>query len=700
MKKSAPALLLACLVGTAHAMPFTPVEPVVDDYHGTTIVDPYRWLETREAPVHEWSHAQNAHTRSVLDALPGRAYLTRRMTELMEISVVDLPRVRGRLHFHSERKSNEAQPVLYVRTGPGGKPRQLLDVNTLDDSGLTAFEFYNPSRDGTMVAFGTYRSGDENTTLNVLRTRDGTWMADEIPGKVSSVYWLPDGSGFLYRRLRDLDDPYSGQIKLHMLGDHHIQDGLLYEQYREGPLATTWGPYATLDREARWLAMGYFTSTSANDLWFYDFRHWRQTGELVRTDLFIGEEGMTTVEIVGDTMFVHTTIGAPNGRVLAVNLIRPAQENWVELIPERSDAVIESVNVTRNALVVTWLRNAHNQVEVFDFKGRSRGTVALPGIGAVSVAAESDREEIFYSFTSFNEPRAIYRTDLRRKASALWVRPEVPVDPALVEVKQVWYPSRDGTRVSMFIIHRKGLALDGDRPAILYGYGGFNVSMTPAFSATLFPWLEAGGVYAVPNLRGGGEYGSEWHRAGMLDRKQNVFDDFIAAAEYLIAEDYTRPARLGIHGGSNGGLLTGAVMVQRPDLFGAVSIVVPLLDMLRYQHFLMARYWVPEYGDADDPDQFGFLRAYSPYHNITAGTAYPPALVTAGENDTRVHPLHARKMAAALQAATTSDPATRPILLWIDYDSGHGQGKPLHLRVRDVVDRYMFFSWQLGLGFD
>ena len=710
MRRSALAWAFLCLPLVVQAQPATPVEPVTDTYHGTEIVDPYRWLEGSAAPevegdealderVREWSLAQNAHTRERLDSLPGRAALEARMTPLMEIGVIGLPQVRGDLHFYTERAGDQAQPVLYVRKGADGDPRELLNVNTLDEAGLTALAWFTPSQDGSLVAFGTYRSGDENSTLFVLRTTDGSWLSEEIPGKVNGVNWLPGDDGFLYHRLRALDDPYSGQIKLHRLGRHHTQDPLLFEQYREGPLATTWGPFATLDKNARWLQLGYYTSTSSNDLWFYDFREWQKTGELKRQDLFVGEEGTAFGEVVGDTLYIQTTIDAPNGRVIAVDLKKPARDDWRTVVAERDDAVLDSVSVAKSGLVVTWQKDAYNQVELFGFDGESRGAVELPGIGSVGVASEADRHEIFYSYTSFNEPRSIYRQDLRRGGRTLWERPDVPVDPSLVEVKQVWYPSKDGTKVSMFIVHRKGLELDGARPTILYGYGGFNISMNPSFSATLFPWLEAGGVYAVANLRGGGEYGAEWHRAGMLDQKQNVFDDFIAAAEYLQAEGYTDAEHLGIFGGSNGGLLTGAMLTQRPELFGAVVVGVPLLDMLRYQHFLMARYWVPEYGSSEVPEQFEFIRAYSPYHNIEPGTAYPATLLTAGANDMRVHALHARKMAAALQAASTSDPAEEPVLLWVDYDAGHGQGKPLHLRVRDVVDRYLFMGSQLGLDF-
>ncbi len=375
---------------------------------------------------------------------------------------------------------------------------------------------------------------------------------------------------------------------------------------------------------------------------------------------------------------------------------------------------IQSISLARGLLAVDYLKNATSVIEVFDASAgsaifaagalsgtpaKSLGELAMPGIGSAGLATESDRTEAYLKFTSFNYPTTIFRVDLGRPAlePELWERPPVPVDPSTVEVKQVWYSSKDGTKVSMFVVHKKGLVLDGNNPTLLKGYGGFNVSETPDFSATMFQWFDAGGVMALPNLRGGGEYGDAWHEAGMLAKKQNVFDDFYAAAEWLIAERYTSPAKLAIAGGSNGGLLTGVAVIQRPELFRAALVAVPLLDMLRYQNFLMARYWVPEYGSAEDAAQFGFLQAYSPYQKVKSGTPYPAVLLTAGENDMRVHALHARKMAAALQAATASDPAEKPVLLWVDREAGHGQGKPLNLRIRDAADQRIFFMWQLGM---
>jgi prolyl oligopeptidase len=689
-------------------VPTTDVVAVTDSYHGTEVVDPYRWLEGSDAPevdddakldarVGAWTDAQNALTRATLDGLPGRDDLEARLRELLEISAAARPEVRGERYFTWRRAGSQAQWTIQVQEGLHGEPRVILDPNALDETGLTAVGWIEPSPDGSSMAFGLYQAGDEMAVLHLLDVASGEWLADEIPNRVRGVSWMPDGKSFVYHRLEEVEDPYSTQILFHRVGTHHRQDRLIFEQYDEGPLATTWGPGASVSRDGRWLMLQYWTGTDSLDLWVADFGLWRRTGELILKDVVVGEKAISNGPVVGDTLFLQTTFDAPNGRVVVVDLHHPERERWREIIPERDDAVIDDVRAARGILAVQYLRDASSRIERFDFDGRSLGEIELPGIGSTALYTEPDRTEAFFAFESFNRPDSLYRVDLASGESELWIRPEVPVDPSLVEVRQVFYDSKDGTRVPMFLVHRQGLERDGDNPVMLAGYGGFNVSETPAFRATRFPWFEAGGVYALANLRGGGEYGEAWHRAGMLANKQNVFDDFIAAAEWLIENDYTRPERLAILGGSNGGLLTGAALVQRPELFGAVVSAVPLLDMLRYQHFLMARYWVPEYGSAEDPEQFAFLHAYSPYHQVKAGVAYPATFLTAGENDARVHALHARKMAARLQAATASDPAAEPILLWVDRDAGHGRGKPLDLRVRDAADLQMFLRWQLGM---
>lgn len=693
--------------------PSTEVRPVTEEIHGVTVTDPYRWLEGNARgdmtpEVAAWTDAQNAYTRDVLDNLPGRAELESRLRELMEVGSVSAPAMRGNRYFYSRREGSQNQAVYYVREGHQGESRVLLDPNTMDERGLVTISWTAPSQDGKLLAFGMYASGDENSTLYILDVETGVWLADEISGKVGSVSWLPDASGFFYRRLADVQNPYSAQIMFHRIGQHPRQDPVLFEQYKEGPLATTWGPHAYTDRAARWLFLGYFTSTTANDLWVIDLDHWfatggpEGTGEFVKRDLMVGEEGRTFgIGVIDNTLYLHSYVDAPNARVFAIDLTADNvsdRSTWREVIPEHKDAVLRSASLAGGMLVAEYEINAASELKMVSLDGKPLGQVELPTIGTAGISTEQDRTEAFLSFASFNTPPSIYRIDLRTPDSReLWDRPEIPVDPSIAEVKQVWYTSKDGTRVPMFIVHRKGLVLDGDNPTILYGYGGFNISQKPFFASTLFPWFEAGGVYAVANLRGGGEFGAAWHRAGTRENKQNTFDDFIAAAEWLIDNNYTSPRRLGIAGGSNGGLLVGAAITQRPDLFAAATCGVPLLDMLRYQDFLMARYWVPEYGSAEDPEQFKWLLAYSPYHHIKPGTKYPAVFFTTGENDTRVHPLHARKMAAFMQAATASDPAERPILLRVDRDSGHGAGKPLHLRIRDAADSRIFMMRQLGM---
>ena len=702
--------------------PATERRAVTDVYHGVEIVDPFRWLEGDNSDpanmgrltgeVEDWTDAQNAYTRSVLDRLPGRKALEARISELLEVPAIGTPRAFGNLYFYSRREGTQNQSLHYVREGLNGEERLLLDPNQVDPTGLTTISWTSPSRDGSLMAFGMYRSGDENSTLYLMDVETGVWLADEIPGKVSLTAWDPDGRGFVYRALESLDDPYSGIYRHHAIGAHHSQDRVLFRQRDIGffygdagyddahleRLKTTWGPSASVSDDGRWIVVGYWTGTSSMDLWAADLAAWRRGGGLELVEMVRGQSGRVGgIHFSGDRAYMQTSIGAPNGRVVEVDLNNPEVGAWTDVIPEHERLVLSGASFARGVIAANYLENASTRIALFGYDGSRKGDLELPGIGSASLSTADDRTEAFLAYSSYDTPRSIYRVDLATGERSLWARPEVPVDPSRIVVKQVWYRSKDGTEVPMFIVHRDDVVLDGSNPTILYGYGGFNISQTPGFSSTMYPWFERGGVYAVANLRGGGEFGKAWHEAGMLENKQNVFDDFIAAAEFLIEEGYTNPRRLGIAGGSNGGLLTGAAVVQRPDLFAAAISAVPLLDMLRFEKFLMARYWVPEYGTAEDPDQFGFIRAYSPYHNIRPGVKYPAVLLTAGENDARTHPLHARKMGAALQTATASDPAERPVLIWVDRDSGHGGGKPRHLQIRDIADQRLFMMWQLGM---
>ncbi|HYE61358.1 MAG TPA: prolyl oligopeptidase family serine peptidase [Phycisphaerales bacterium] len=711
----APAFVLTLTAAVFAGPPETRKDPVTETIHGQTFTDDYRWLEGDNSDpakmgritdeVAKWTDEQNAYTRSVLDNLPGRAELIAKLTPLMEVGSVSAPDMKGNRYFYFKREGNENQPSFFVREGITGTPKLLLNPKDIDPTGLTTISWAEPSHDGKLVAYGTYRSGDENSVLRVIEVDSGNKWSLEITGKVSGCDWLPDGSGFVYRNLADVKNPYSGQVRLarlekgaaYLASDQLLMRQLTVEENQK--LATTYGPYGGISKDGKWLSLSYATGTRNNDLWVARADEFMRTGKLNKREVVVGKEAQSGGGIVNDTMYMLTTLDAPNGRVVAVDLKNPDQKNWREIIPQRKDAVIQGCSIAKGILAVNFMTKASSTIELFDYAGKARGTLKLPGIGSAGLSTDSDRTDAFLSFTSFNYPSTIFHVDLAKPNAepVLWEQPAVPVDPTTVEVKQEFYSSKDGTQVSMFIIHKKGLNLDGNNPTILYGYGGFTQSMTPTFSANLFQWFDAGGVYAVANLRGGNEYGESWHRGGMLDQKQNTFDDFAHAAKHLISRGYTKPEKLAVRGGSNGGLLTGAFLTQNPELCSVVLCHVPLLDMLRYDDFLMAKYWVPEYGTAKDPEQFKWLSAYSPYHHIKKGTKYPAVLFTAGENDSRVHPLHARKMAAAVQAATASDQEKQPVLLWVDREAGHGQGKPLNLRVRDVADERIFVMWQMGM---
>ena len=704
------------------AVPPTTKRTVVDSLHGRTIVDDYRWLEGdvsdpramgRVTPeVAAWTDAQNAYTRAVLDALPGRAELEDRLRPLLQIGSVTAPIERGGRYFHLRREGEQNQARVFVRGGLHGADRLLVDPEAVDPSGLTTIEWISPSPDGRRLAYGTYSAGDENTRLQLLDVDEGVTLPLVIPDKVRAPAWLPDGTGFVYRNLADPDDPYTGRVMYHPLpadprddrgaaNDHVLFRQLTKEE--DAKLATTWGPSESLSHDGRWLLLSYAVDTRSNDLWLVDFERYLRTGDFDKVEVSIGTTGNAEGRVVngpdGPLLALFTTKDAPNGRVVTVPVTDPREENWHDLVPERRDATIEAVNFAADHVVLTYLERASTRILVVNLEGERVGEVPLPTYGTATVRADEGSTEAFVTFSSFAHPPGVYRFDVRDPEGTftVWERPDAPIDPESVEIRQVSYASRDGTAVTMFVAHRKGLEPGGNAPTILSGYGGFGVSQLPTFVATLAPWFEDGGVFALPNLRGGGEYGDAWHEAGMLERKQNVFDDFIAAAEWLFANGVTRPERLAISGGSNGGLLTGAALTQRPDLCAAAIVAVPLLDMLRYQHFLMARYWAPEYGAAEDEDAYAWLRAYSPYHRVEDGVAYPAVLLTAGENDTRVHAMHARKMAARLQAATARDPVEAPVLLWVDRSAGHGQGKPLDLRLRDAVDQRIFVMRQVGM---
>ncbi len=603
LKLAVPFLALAAASVSHAAPPPTEVQPVKETLHGIEIVDPYRWLEgsaglempdaALDTRVAAWTDAQNAYGRSVLDRLPGRKELEAHFRALNSGGFQGNVRRRGDRLFYERIEADQQQPVLLVAKG-GGAPRVLLDPTAFDPSGLTTLDWYEPSPDGRLVACGLFKAGDENATLYLLETDSGTWLADEISNKVREVEWLPDGSAFLYNHLADLKNPSSRRIRFHRVGTHPRQDLTLIEQDKAGPGATTWGPFAHLSPDGHWAVIGHWMGAAVNDLWVIDFREWLRTGKAERRPIVVGKSAQSGLPDVylksdpirGDTLYMTTSLDAPNKRVVAVDLKNPAPERWRELIPERKDAALQRLSLSGELLVAEYLKGASSHIERFGLDGKSKGELPLPGLGSAGLVTMPDRAEGFLRFSSFNEPPTVYQVDLATGDRKVWWRASMPFDPATVEVEQVEYPSKDGTRVSMFLVHKKGLKRDGCNPTLLYGYGGFGISTTPEFDGSMVPWFEAGGLYALPNLRGGGEYGEDWHRAGMLEKKQNVFDDFIAAAEWLIAQGYTRPEKLAILGGSNGGLLIGAVVTQRPDLFADGIAQVPLMDMMRYHKFL------------------------------------------------------------------------------------------------------------------
>ncbi len=691
-------------------IPETPRIELVETLHGERVADPYRWLEGSADPamshpdpmldnrVRDWSMAQNARARAYLDALPGRAALRTRLAELFRTESLSAPAVNGGRSFYTRRRGDQSNAVLYVRDADGVE-RELLDVNRLHPDGRTTLAFNTPSPDGRFVAFGLYRAGDELTTLYVLDAGTGRRLPDMIPGKAGSVSWLPSGDAFVYSRLEDVKNPYSRQIRFHRLGDDPTRDPVIFAQYASGPLAGIGGPSAVLDRSGRRLSLVYFRGWGRNDLWICDFDHWLKTRELRRVTVAEGTDAAYAAVVIGDSLYLHTTEGAPCGRLVKAPADDPRRENWRTLATGTAERPLVGFSAAKDFLVLAWRRDALTSFEVCDFEGGHVRELELPGPGVASVLTDDRSNQAYLGYSAMNQAPTTYRVDLRTHERSVYFAPSCPVDSAAYVVKREFSVSADGTRVPLFILHRRDLRLDGSNPTILWGYGGFSAGQSPGFSGSVMPWVEAGGVFVIAGLRGGDEYGEPWHRAGMLDRKPNVFADFIGAAEFLIAKGYTSPKHLGVKGGSNGGLLTGAMLTQRPDLIGAAQVAVPLLDMVRYPKFLMARVWIPEYGDPAREADFRWLFAYSPYHRVRPGVAYPATLLEAGENDTRVHPLHARKMAAALQAATGGDASARPILLKVDFDSGHGAGRSFDMRVNDAADSLLFFGANLGLRF-
>ncbi len=666
--------------------PATPTDNVKEVLHGVEIVDPYRWLEDQWSPkTRAWIEEQNAYTRALLDTVAGRERIRQRLTALMKVEAIGLPVERGGRYFFAKRRADQEQFVIYMRKGRQGPDEALIDPHPWSPDHTTSVTLLDVSDDGTVLAYGVRQGGEDELTIRLFDVEARRDLPDVLPkGRYFGLSLTPDKSGFYYTR----HTPEGPRVYFHRRGEDPARDREIFGRgYGVDKIIN-----ATLSEDGRYLlfTVSHGAGARRTEIYLQDVARGGPITTVVN-DI----EARFSGEIVADTLYLLTNWNAPRGRLLAVNVRdAAARDRWREVIPQ-SSAVISGFALVGGRLVVNHLENVQARMRMFDPDGRFLAEIPLPAIGSVSgVRGRWASSEIFYAFSSFHIPTTIYRYEVTTGASEVWTALKVPIRSEQFEVKQVWYESRDGTRVPMFIAHARDLKLDGARPTLLTGYGGFNVSLLPGFSARAVLWMELGGVYALPNLRGGGEFGEEWHRAGMLERKQNVFDDFLAAAEWLIKSGYTNPSRLAISGGSNGGLLVGAALTQRPELFAAVVCSYPLLDMIRYHRFLVARFWIPEYGSSDDPEQFKYLLAYSPYHQVKPGTRYPAVLFITGDADTRVDPLHARKMTARLQAATASD---RPILLRYDTKAGHSGGLPLSKQIEDLTDELSFLLWQLGV---
>jgi len=690
----------AALAKTPH--PFDPFparrEDVVETLHGQSVSDPYRWMEDASRPdVQEWLAKQDAYARQFLSKLPDRGAMTRRLSELSYVDWVGPPVRRGKRYFFPRRHADREKIVYYWQEGVSGTPRVLLDPNTLSADGSIAVKGVFPSHDGKTAAYLVSVNNADHAVLRVMDVASGKpYEKDVIDGaRYASPSWDPQGKGFYYTRIpmdpsiSAMDLPGFAAVYYHRLGTDPSEDRLVREKTGDPRTFI----HADISRDGRYLLLFIQFGWTNTDVYFQDLR--AQKPQWI--PLAAGTQAMYSVEAHRGYFYVLTNHDAPNYRVFKVDPQKPQRGQWKEIIPQRSDAVIEDFSVVGNHLALTMLSRASSRVMVTDLDGRDARELELPGIGTTGgLSGHPDDDRAFFSFSSFTQPPVVYETSIKTLKSKVFFEVKLPFDPAPYTTTQVHYPSKDGTRISMFLIHRRDMKPTGDNPFLLYGYGGFNVSLTPQFSVSRMVWLEAGGAIAIPNLRGGGEYGEDWHRAGMLGAKQNVFDDFIAAAEYLVSSRYTRPQRLAIEGGSNGGLLVGAAMVQRPDLFKAVSCHVPLLDMVRYHRFGSGKTWISEYGSADDPGQFGFLFAYSPYHHVRKGEKYPALLMMTADSDDRVDPMHARKFTAAIQYASGSE---NPVLLRMETHAGHGGGDMVKKRIESTVDEYSFLFHQLGMRF-
>ncbi len=669
----------------------------VDDYNGVKVADPYRWLEDLNSPeTKAWVEAENQVTFAYLEQIPERVAIKDRLTTLWNFERYGVPDTRGGRYFYTKNDGLQNQSVLYWMDWLAGAPKMLLDPNKLSADGTVALTDAEPTEDGKLLAYGLATAGSDWQEFKVRDVATGKDLPDHIQwAKFSGISWTKDGKGFFYSRY---DEPteqtklsgalYFHKLYFHRLGTPQAEDVLIYERKDH----KDWNFGGTVTDDGRYLIIDVREGTDTRNRVYYKDLSAKDAPVVKLLDAF--DADYQFVDNDGPVFWFMTDNAAPRYRVIAVDTRKPQPANWKTVIPE-SEATLESVNVINSMLVARYLRDAHSQVRIFDLAGKHLRDVGLPGMGTVDgFRGRRKDKETFYSYTSYTTPPTIYRYDMVTGRSELFRKPKLAFNPDDYETRQVFYTSKDGTRVPMFITAKKGLKLDGSNPTLLYGYGGFNISLTPTFSVAALVWMEMGGVYAVPNLRGGGEYGKQWHEAGMKLKKQNVFDDFIAAAEWLIANKYTSTPKLAISGGSNGGLLVGAAITQRPDLFGAALPAVGVMDMLRFNKFTIGWAWTSDYGTPENPEEFKALYAYSPYHNIKKGTKYPATLVTTADHDDRVVPAHSFKFASALQAAQAGE---RPVLIRIETRAGHGAGKPTTKLIEEAADKWAFLVRELGM---
>lgn len=670
----------------------------VDEVQGVQVPDPFRWLEDVDsAETKAWVEAQNQLTFGLLNRLPRREAIEQRLRELLNYPRFGLPSRQGGRYYYTFNSGLQNQSPLYVKDALDTEGRIVLDPNTLAADGTVALTAVAASEDGRWLGYGLARAGSDWNEFRVRDLATGQDTADLLQWvKFSGLSWTKDSRGFFYSRYPEprregnkvFGDLGDQKIYYHRLGTPQSDDVVVYER----PDQPKWGLSGAVTEDGRYLVINVWEGTDPRNRLHYldlqDSAQPRVQGEVARL-IDVLEASYSVIGNDGSVLYVLTDLDAPRYKLIAIDLANPDRANWRTIVPQGPD-VIDAATYIGGRFVINYMQDAKSVLALFARDGQPLGQVDLPGIGTVAaISGREDGPEMFFSFTSFTYPTTNFRADVTTGRAEVYQAPRVAFDPAVYETRQVFYSSKDGTRVPMFITHRKGLKLDGSHPTLLYGYGGFNISLQPSFSTSTIAWLELGGIYAVPNLRGGGEYGREWHLAGTRTSKQNVFDDFIAAAEFLVREGYTTPSRLTLSGGSNGGLLVGAVVNQRPDLARVAFPAVGVMDMMRFQNFTIGWAWASDYGRADESAEMArYLLGYSPVHNVRAGANYPAVLVTTADHDDRVHPGHSFKYAAALQAANPRNPS--PLLIRIETNAGHGAGKPISKVIEETADRFAF----------